>query len=625
MNHEKNYFLTQNKLIEERLNFCLHVLESRLDELSLRDHSKSSSFTRAPKYSGYSSQTYLTFRSPYIRDCRGFSGPSNEDQRQIKELTGTDNIELLIKNKQWTNEAKKQLREAVLEHYSKIHIIKLIRQKQSLTQQLESTSGQSQSDVQQNLALIEEQSEQTRARKEERIFVPEDRNDSNIDWCEISAKLNKTYHDSQDCRLMWTNQLHWSLNQGPWSKEEDTCLINAVQKHGTNDWDSVAKELNSNRLPWQCCSRYHQELIHLGAGTNPISKEDSDKILEVINLCRLGQYVPWSQVMYFIKRHNLPQVKYLWHKLSSERIVNQVWTQEEDVALLQAIEKYGDKDWNRIACCFPSRSNKSCRERYLLRLKHSTRCLGNWRRREDALLLSLIDKFGTNWSLISSKFPLRNSQQLRNRYEALRKPVQRVAPLRHKKVYRAPDGTISNMLGRKPKQTSEQELDDKLREIFATYQSVKTSSKSMVYRGVQDEQIYQRLIEVLKQLMLSQEREADLLGSVLERAVAEAVNKKTGLFAPNLSTFLGYKAWTVQQDYLDKSKCQHLDMESITSTPEYHQVLRIVVSLFFWPALLSKIKPPEVDLSVYPNLNLVDRNTKNLYTIREIQKQITKQ
>lgn len=624
MNHEENYLLTQNKLIEERLNFCLHLIESRLDELSLRDHSKSGAVVSTPKCSSYSSLSFSTFKSPYIRDCRGFSAPLNEDVQHIRDLTGTDNIEVLIRHKYWPAETKKQLKEAVLEHYSKIHLIELIKQKQSLIQQLESASGQGQTDVQQNLALIEEQSEQTRERKEERIFVPDNRNDTNIDWCEISAALNNTHHDSQDCRLMWSNQLHWSINQGKWSKEEDLCLINAVQKHGTNDWDSVAKELNSCRLPWQCCSRYHEELIHMEAGTNPISKEDSEKIVEIINLCRIGQYVPWNQVMYFVKRYNLPQVKYLWRKLTTEKIVSQLWRQEEDSALLTAIGKYGDKDWNRIASCVPGRSNKSCRERYLMRLKYSTRSVGSWRPKEDARLLALIDKFGTNWSLLASKFPLRNNQQLRNRYELLKRSVRKAGPVRHQKIYRTPDGKVMSMLGRKPKLSSEQELDDKLREIFATYQTVKTSTKSMVYRGVQDEQIYQSLIQVIKRTLLGQEQEKDLLSNILQRAVTEAVNKKTGLYTPNLSTFLGYKAWTVQQDYLDKFKAR-TNLNSITNTSEYHQVLQIVVSLFFWPALLSKYKPPDVDLSVYPNLNLIDRSSKNLYLIRELQKQITKQ
>lgn len=623
MNHEENYFLTQNKLIEERLDCCLHVIESRLDELNHRDSCKSSN--AAVKFSDYSSQSFITFQSPYIRDCRGFSAPSNEDLKQIKELTGTEDIELLIKHKQWSNESKKQLREAVLEQYSIKHTKKLIEQKQALERQLTvASSAQNQTDVQQKLALIKEQIEQVKARKEERIFVPADRNDPNINWCEVSAKLNNTLHDSQDCRLMWSNQLHWSLNQGFWSKEEDSCLLNAVRKHGLNDWDSVARELNSNRLPWQCCSRYHQELSHLGNSSNPISREDVQKIVEVINLCRIGDYVPWNQVMYFIKSHNLLQVKYLWHKLCSEEVSNQGWTKEEDNALLKSIEKYGEQDWNRIASSLPGRSNKSCRERYFLRLKHSTRALGGWRRKEDSLLLSLVDKFGTDWRLLSSRFGVRNYHQLRNRYELLKRgAVNSARPIKHRKVYRMPDGTLMNVFGRKPKPSSERELDDKLKEILTTYHTVKTSNK-IVYRGVQDEEIYQKLVEIVKNVIVGEEQPDDLLGCILVKAVSGAVDKRTGLFAPSIPTLRGFKAWSVQQDYLNEMNTHAVDIESISSTREYQNVLRIVMSLFFWPALLSKFKPPDIDLSVYPNLSLIERDSKNLYIIREIQKQITK-
>lgn len=628
MDEYESFFLNQNKLLEEKLDYCLHSIETRLDKLYNRIYDQQTTHDYCKQLSHntknanqFSSHSFLQFKAPYIRDFRNFSGPANDDVKQIKELTGTENIDCLIKNKGWTKDSKRQLYDAILDHYAQLHIVELIKQKNFLSRQLQE-SEHNRYEIQQKLSLIEEQAEQVKSRKEPRIFVPEERAGTDVDWCAISAKLPNTHHEAQDCRLMWSVQLHWSVNNEPWTKDEDFCLLNAVKKLGRNDWDSVARELNSGRLPWQCCSRYQQEFANSSLGSTPITEDDTDKIIEVINLCRIGNFVPWNQVMYFIQYHSLLQVKYQWHKMLSERKSTQFWSQHEDLLLLKAVAKFGDKDWNRIANLIPNRTNKSCRERYTMRLKFLTRALGNWRPKEDEKLLKLIERFGTNWSVISSNFPERNNHQLRHRYELLRNQGRRIGPIKHKKLHRNAEGLLVRNNGRRQKPSLDRGVDEQLREIFTAYQDAKFSSKTLVCRSAQDELIYQNLIQVVRHIVVGRKMEQNLLSCILDKSLKKSVGTKYDLVSPNLSTIQGYRAWTMQQDYLNQFRNMNVDLDRVSSTHEYHEMLKITMSLFLWPAILSRIERPELDLNKFETVSIVEKDSKNLYKIREIQKQV---
>lgn len=635
MDQNESYFLSHNKLIEEKVDHCIHNIDSRLDKLHLNQRGfdlveQSRSLSNDVAKNNLAS-SFLHFKAPYIRDFRNFSGPSNNDVRQIRDLTGTENVDELIKNKLWTKESKQQLKDAVLEFYERIHNSDLIKQKNALMKQIQGDSSNItpalRVSIGQKLALIEEQREQVKSRKEQRIFVPEERNDPDIDWCAISARLTNTHHDALDCRLMWSNSLHWSINDSLWMKEEDECLLNAVEKYGKNDWDSVASELNNCRLPWQCCARYNQELNSIKSVT-PIAEDDTEKIVEVINLCRIGNFVPWNQVMYFIQYHNLLQVKYQWQKLLSEKKSNLSWSPQEDLLLLKTVSKFGDKDWNRIANYIPGRSNKSCRERYMMRLRFQRRAIGNWKSREDETLLNLIAKFGTNWTLIAANFPERNNHQLRCRYELLKNDNRyRIGPIKHKKLYRNSDGLLVRLNGRPHKPESGREIDERLYEIFDTYQHIaEPTSKSLVCRSPQDEFIYHNLIAVLRKAITGADIEHNLLSTIIEKALRQRVSSQYELFTPSASTLKGYKAWMMQQQYLNQFCDKTVDRseadEDENSSHDYNNLLKIVVSLFLWPAILSKIEAPEVNVSNYQAKSIIERDAKNLYKIRSLQNQI---
>lgn len=93
-----------------------------------------------------------------------------------------------------------------------------------------------------------------------------------------------------------------------WSLEEDKRLLEAVQQHGSSNWEAVATFVGNGRSKAQCSQRFHRVI------DPKISKAN--------------------------------------------------WTQEEEEKLLKAVEQFGDKAWTRVAAQFGNRTDVQCRFKY---------------------------------------------------------------------------------------------------------------------------------------------------------------------------------------------------------------------------------------------------------------------
>ncbi|KAI1132513.1 Homeodomain-like protein [Nemania abortiva] len=76
------------------------------------------------------------------------------------------------------------------------------------------------------------------------------------DWHRIAAKLPG--RTNKDCRKRWVNKVCGSLRKGPWNKNEDESLLDAVEKYGQR-WTLVANEVGF-RSPDQCAKRWQSKL-----------------------------------------------------------------------------------------------------------------------------------------------------------------------------------------------------------------------------------------------------------------------------------------------------------------------------------------------------------------------------
>jgi hypothetical protein len=111
-----------------------------------------------------------------------------------------------------------------------------------------------------------------------------------IDW-ELLAKTCLPHRTAEECRLKWLRHLSPLINREMWSKEEDERLLQLAQQYGATQWELIAQQLGTRRTPAQCFTRFQRSL--------------------------------------------------------NRQIMKSKWTEEEDRILIDAIKKYGEKNWQQ--------------------------------------------------------------------------------------------------------------------------------------------------------------------------------------------------------------------------------------------------------------------------------------
>ena len=110
---------------------------------------------------------------------------------------------------------------------------------------------------------------------------------------------------------------------------------------------------------------------------------------------------------------------------SSAHNSKRMFNTEEDQQLKKLVEQFGKKDWELIARHMIGRNARQCKERYLYYLDTN---INNdpFGVEEDVKLLNAVDKNGTKWAAITSLFERRTQYALKNRYQYLQRCLKKM-------------------------------------------------------------------------------------------------------------------------------------------------------------------------------------------------------
>lgn len=292
--------------LKTELLINIEECDRRLDQIFERMKKRESHMTY------YRKMVNTVIAMPYFKDKQGFSAPANKDallKKQRKELCITQLPKMLM----WSGSDRDSLLKAI--HAEVLHniispqvLFCLFVYYSSLKRGIQIYSFQ----VQNSIAKVE--------KVENNKVLPKDYKDligplgcHEFDWLKISASDFSNKHTPEECRAMWNLYLHPDINKKRWPKTEDLTLLTIANKHKKQDWDTIAKELNTNRSSYQCFIRYNTitNITKDSLKDSPWTPKEDSLLLNIMNNLTLGDFVPWGEVANYMGTRSKNQVSTL--------------------------------------------------------------------------------------------------------------------------------------------------------------------------------------------------------------------------------------------------------------------------------------------------------------------------
>nr|XP_043613164.1 myb-like protein L isoform X2 [Erigeron canadensis] len=244
--------------------------------------------------------------------------------------------------------------------------------------------------------------------EEIRSFLPK------VNWEHLASMYVKG-RSGLECQSRWMNCEDPLINHQSWTTQEDKKLLYIIQKQGFSNWINVAKELKTNRTPFQCLSRF-QRSLNASIIKNEWTPSD-DKELRLA-VAEYGE-TNWQLVASTLEGRTGTQCSNRWKKsLNPLREKVGKWDPDEDKRLKIAVRLFGAKNWNKIAKFVPGRTQVQCRERWVNCLNPSLN-MNEWTEEEDLKLKQAIEDHGYCWSRIAACIPPRTDSQCLRRWKVL--------------------------------------------------------------------------------------------------------------------------------------------------------------------------------------------------------------
>ncbi|WOL15332.1 snRNA-activating protein complex subunit 4-like isoform X1 [Canna indica] len=241
-----------------------------------------------------------------------------------------------------------------------------------------------------------------------RSFIP------SVNWNRL-ASMYVTGRSGAECEVRWLNCEDPMINHDPWTAMEDKKLLFIVQERGIYNWIDISVALGTDRTPFQCLVRYQRSLNPHIINKDWTEEEDAKLCAAVENYGKKN----WQMVASCLEGRTGTQCSNRWYKtLNPERKKVGRWSVDEDKRLKVAVMLFGGKNWDKIACFTPGRTQVQCRERWLNCLDPALN-LEPWTEEEDAKLLNAIAVHGNCWSKIADCIPPRTDNQCRRRWKIL--------------------------------------------------------------------------------------------------------------------------------------------------------------------------------------------------------------
>uniref|UniRef100_A0A8C7PKM6 Small nuclear RNA activating complex, polypeptide 4 n=1 Tax=Oncorhynchus mykiss TaxID=8022 RepID=A0A8C7PKM6_ONCMY len=354
-----------------------------------------------------------SFLKPYFRDKVSCLGPpANPEAREkmSKRIGPTDDVKM----KRWEGWQKTLLINAVMKDSMKRMIQPKLSKVEYLTQKMVNSENVEKQILRKQIAEIEKDIEAISALKEDELMGG--RYDDH-DWQKISNIDFEGIREAEPIKSFWQNYLHPSINKASWKENEIEMLKKVALKHGHHNWDLIADKLGTNRTAFMCLQTY-QRYICTDFRRRRWGGVEDEILRELVEKMRIGNYIPYTQISYFMEGRDSCQLMYRWTQVLDPTLKKGYWSKEEDEMLLSAVAKHGAGNWWKIRQDVPGRNDGQCRDRYLGVLVGNVK-KGPFDEKEKAQLRRLVEKYGRKWSKIAAEIPNRIDCQVLHQWRKM--------------------------------------------------------------------------------------------------------------------------------------------------------------------------------------------------------------
>lgn len=277
--------------------------------------------------------------------------------------------------------------------------------------------------VEQHMALL---SARSSGRQASEVF-------QSVPWAEIAKCVpGRAAHE---CRAHWLDSVDPRVNRTPWSEAESKRLREVAEERPDADWSKVAAALGTNRTPWACAQRYQAMRTQLILDARFTEEDDAllGKLVEryaaggarVVDAASVDERLSrrcgdrnWQLVAALMGRRKESQVMNRWLKRAQPRLSKGSWSPEEDSRLRLAVAAFGERSWNLVQQCVPTRTDVQCRDHYLEVMRSAAAPARSWSEEEDNRLLALAEANAWKWSTVAIQLGLQRSRARRRSMRA---------------------------------------------------------------------------------------------------------------------------------------------------------------------------------------------------------------
>ena len=165
-----------------------------------------------------------------------------------------------------------------------------------------------------------------------------------------------------------------------------------IQKHILQEFD---EEFSKDNI-----SKSRESTKNISFETYKIIRKWKDEEDEnLINAISKFGTKNWEQISTYVKGRSPIQCIYRWTKTLQPGLIKGPWTTEEDTKVIEWVKRHGKARWTNCAEYIYGRSGKQCRERWYNKLNPNVK-KGEWSPEEDYLLFQLYNQYGSQWCKI---------------------------------------------------------------------------------------------------------------------------------------------------------------------------------------------------------------------------------